>query len=323
MHVPSGWYRMAQKAKDIDTLKGADPVLQKRSIPTSQRGRILEQHVSSVFGLSGAPVVRLVKGASDLFMQRVSLGQQRIESLGPVGSPLLRQQCLRPGRVFHTRKTIVSLDIPDTCPFHLSRQPFPSIETNVHRERKPSLHPHVHQTKVRMLVIMVKVQAFARFQNQMNLFALAITPHRIGQARFDCAKYGDQTLGNSILTGQFASQFLFIGISAAQILYRSVGLGGGLVSCRFNSLGNPLGETLEVLDQDLAGGEIGFHRIRLKQQPLSGAKSQPIKTTKNPCNMLAKLGKKRLRSAVLCRRSVCFHQLPSYRNERRSSNSLH
>jgi hypothetical protein len=46
----------------------------------------------------------------------------------------------------------------------------------------------MHEPKLSVHKVMVEMGAFARLNDQMNLFAGSIATHRVGVTGFDCAK---------------------------------------------------------------------------------------------------------------------------------------
>jgi len=170
-------------------------MMPKRPIPPGQTRGILKEHIGGILSLGGTPVIRLMERASDLLVQRMSLLEQSIQCLCPVGVKLLGQKSLDLDRLFHPRKTVVPLHIVQSGSVHLPSQPLSAIQTDIHRERKPGLDSHRHQSKVPVLVIMIEMQAFARLQNQVDLFGFPIAPNRIRQARLHGRNDRNQSLG--------------------------------------------------------------------------------------------------------------------------------
>jgi hypothetical protein len=65
----------------------------------------------------------------------VELASDAVEQLGPSGFELTIHQALGFGPVGDRGKTVVPLQVIETRGLHLSRQPFPSVEADLHGER--------------------------------------------------------------------------------------------------------------------------------------------------------------------------------------------
>jgi len=156
----------------------------------------------------------------------------------------------------------------------------------------------MHQTKVPVLIVMIKMGAFAFFQDQMDSLGLPVSAHRVRPTGLDRREQGDESLADLVLPGQTAGQFLFGEFGVLQILHRSSGPFRGGVGFGFDAVGPLLREVLEIFNQHAAHAQIRLHGFGVEEHPQAALEKQPVKTTKNACDMLAEFGKKSVRDAV-------------------------
>src|SRR5258707_5140800 len=308
-----------KESEHMWTGETANAMMEELGIERRQRRGIFKQQIGRIFGLSCAPVVALINRPSDFSSQGMSLVQQRIEQLCPVALKLLVQKGLGGLRIADLYKAVVPLLVTNASPVHLASQPLTSIKTYRNGKRKPGLHAHMGQPKVTVLVIVIEMGAFAPFQNQMNLFGLPVSAHRVRPARFDSSEQGNQSLLDLVLSSQTSGQVLLGNTWVLKILYRTPGTFGGLVGRGLNPISPLLREGLEVFEQHLANKQVILHGLGIEEYANARLEEQPIKTRENGCNVLAEFGKKRLGSAVLGRKRVCFHQPNLYHTRRRYS----
>jgi len=233
-------------------------------------------------------------GAADFPVQRMSLVEQATEQPWPVGAQLLVEQGLGAGGFLHPDKAIVALAIGQSALIHLAGQPVAPVQAKVHGEGKPSLDADVAQAQFVVKEVVIKVETFAGFEHQMNVFGLAVAAHGVGQTVFQRAEDGDQAGGHAVLAGDLPGQRFFADLTAGQPAEGASGYFGAGVSGGFEARGQPVGESAEVFDEDAAGVEIGFHDGGLEEMPQRARKRRRSKPDKTPViespNRLRKAG---------------------------------
>ena len=117
--------------------------------------------------------------------------QNRAEGFGPVGLQLSIGQLLGLSPIIDSRETVFASTIADPCSSQLLGQPLPVVETEIHGKREPTLHPRMHEAKNRVQKVVVEKQTLTHFEDQMDLFSLTLTAHRVGLARLHRRKDHD------------------------------------------------------------------------------------------------------------------------------------
>ncbi len=135
----------------------------------------------------------------------------------PVGAQLLVLQGLRAASVLHPDKAVGALTVGPAGLVHLPGEPVPSVETKVHGEGKPGLHPDVTQAQFCVQEVVVEVITSAGLQHQVDVFGLAVAAPGVGGAVFRRAEEGDQAGSDAVLAGDLASEGLFANLAAGQI----------------------------------------------------------------------------------------------------------
>jgi hypothetical protein len=133
-------------------------------------------------------------------------------------------------------------------------------------------------TQAQFLVqeVMVEGQAFAGFQDPVDVFGLAVAAHGVGEAVFQRAEDGDQARGDAVRAGDLPGQGFLADLAAGQIAEGPARLLGGRVGGGFDARGQSLGESAEVFDEDAAGIELGFHDRGLEEMPERAPQAQPV-----------------------------------------------
>lgn len=88
--------------------------------------------------------------ANDLGVNGIELASNAVEQLGPLSFELTIHQALSLGQVGDPGETVVLLQVIETSGLRLSRQPFPSVESDLNGERKPSLDAGIQKAEDRM-----------------------------------------------------------------------------------------------------------------------------------------------------------------------------
>jgi hypothetical protein len=147
-------------------------VKQQQRIQTFQILASGKADIHSPFALVGRPVVVHVEMPKDLFADRIEHDGNAVECFCPVGRQLLVHQplCLR--IVLNPWKTVVLSYVAQSRRIHLPRQPFASVQANLHAKGKPCLNPRVHEAEHRMHPVLIEVQTFALFQFEIQFLGV-------------------------------------------------------------------------------------------------------------------------------------------------------
>lgn len=174
-----------EKSQYIPTREPLDCVSDKVAINLSETLFVFEHHIGSVLALSYAPVVTPEVESLFGFNDRIQATREAVEEALPLSFAKGIHQSLCCGDVFNVGEAIISFGIPDTCPVHLPREPFPSIHTDLYGERQPSLQSDMHQPKVAINVIEIDVQTLALFPLQSQFLCLPVSPNGERLARLN------------------------------------------------------------------------------------------------------------------------------------------
>src|SRR4030095_79556 len=194
---------------------------QQQRIKLRQTRRTIKHDVGGILHLPGAPKV-----TTDIQPRaRVDPGihslSKRIEKTLPVAHRQMIHQFLRSLGIGDLSEAVVALNVADICSIQLSCQPFTTIQTNLHGERQPSLQTYVHQPKLPIQIVKVKVQALTFLRDQFQLFGPAVLPQIKRLTRFHTRKHANQTLLNAIALHDLQSLLLFRIFRRRQINIRS------------------------------------------------------------------------------------------------------
>src|ERR1700758_1627480 len=107
-------------------------------------------------------------------MNGVELLGDAIEQLGPFGFELTVHQALSFRPVGDPRETVVMLQVIEPSVLHLSRQPFPSVQADLHREREPGLNASIEEAEDRMYLVVIEEKAFARPSFNSSFFVIRL-----------------------------------------------------------------------------------------------------------------------------------------------------
>jgi hypothetical protein len=173
-------------------------------------------------------------------------------------------------QIGHPQKGVLLLLIGDARLIQLFSQPMPAVEAKIDLEGKPGLQTQVHEAKLGMLEIEIKMAALARLDLHFNVFGLGVSDDLKGCAGFDAVKNGDQSIGDFIAGGQLPDQILLASLAGGDEKKRPSGFLGqrpGLVFDRFGGA--------------LKGVQVRLHHLWAVQRAQRPAQSQPIKARKN------------------------------------------
>src|SRR6266705_3153279 len=151
------------------------------------------------------------------------LSKDPIQLLWPIDLKLLVHQTLSSFEMTDPGKAILFLGVVHLVAIHLAAQPLTPVDANLDLERKPALQPQVHEPKLRVQMVEVKMLALAAFQLELQLFGLAITAEKISAAGFHAAKDADQPVLESVLVDEFPGQSFLARKTRGQVTKRPAG----------------------------------------------------------------------------------------------------
>ena len=243
----------------------------------------------------------------DLLLERVSLGQQAIEQVQPMGLVLGIGQLLRLSGISQFDKAIVGASVGQSGGIHLFSQPEAAVEANVHTKGIPALQADMTAANDGMLIVMIDMKAFALLANGLEPAAFTTATHRHGQARLDGPQHGDEATFDSVTLGDLLNQLFLADLVGAQELIRPM-------RCRRQALGlfqNPVGQRLGVLGKinqaDFGGAQIGAHPLRRKEWAQAGMEAQTVPTAQGAVDQGAELVHNAFGNEVFGQR-FCFHK---------------
>src|SRR4030095_15221359 len=269
-----------QKAHYFFAAKLKHGMSQQQRIKLSQTTGTAKHYIGGIFHLPYAPEV-----ASDIQAgARVDPGiyfvGQSIQKPLPVTCRQTIHQALRLLQVRDLRETVVALDVADASPLQLLRQPLATVDTNLNSERQPGLQAHVHQAKLAVQIVKVKVQALTFFRHQFQLLRGPVLPQIEGLARFDTGKHTYQPLLDAVPLHDLQCQFLFRSFRRGQINIRSPHFARQL----FRVCHQPLRQTYyvaaKILQQHMMAVQKNLEPLNMRYRTQGAAKQHAIKSRK-------------------------------------------
>ena len=107
--------------------------------------------------------------------------------------------------------------VTDAGRIEITRQPLPAVDANLHVERKPGLESGVHESELRMLVVVVIMQALCKAVLKFELVCLFIAVNLVGVARLDATPHTDQALANAVACHPFLNELALVLTAAVQV----------------------------------------------------------------------------------------------------------
>lgn len=164
----------------------------------------------------------------------IHLLRQGVEKAAPIAlrQPIHELLCLL--QVRNVGKAIVSLGVANPSPVHLARQPFASVEANLNRERQPSLQSDMHQAKLAVLIVVIKVQALSFLRKQFQMLRRRIFLQVKRLPWLDTSKDTDQTFSDPLLLPNLQPQFFFRYLRRLQVLVGSSQFAGSVLGLLYD-----------------------------------------------------------------------------------------
>jgi len=176
----------------------------------------------------------------------VGLLQQAVQQARPVRSQLFVEERLRAAPILDPGKTVIPPLVAHADAVHLSRQPLPTIHAHMNGKREPGLQTHIDQADVRVIEVMVVVQALAWFATQFEFLLRAVGTYFVRPATLNTLEDADQPLVNAVPLGDFPSPGFLVHVTVVQVLHRAPLAGSHFLCCLAHLSGDVAGKRLEV-----------------------------------------------------------------------------
>ncbi len=151
----------------------------------------------------------------------MALGRPAIQQRRPLRCQLVVQHPLCHVPILNPRETVVLLLIPQAGIRHLTGQPFSTVESHMHRERKPALEPRVTKAVVRIQVVMIVMKTFTWLDSQLQRLGLPATPQLDDLARLNAAQNRDQALIATVLGRQAQRRCFLTFLAVVEVLVKA------------------------------------------------------------------------------------------------------
>src|SRR3954462_34677 len=109
---------------------------------------------------------------------------------------------------------VVAFRIGDATAIELARQPFPAIDGDLDRIRRPTLQTDMHPAELGIDQVPVEMQALARTAHHLQPFGFPFAGHGERPARLQGRERADQALRHPVILGDPARQRLLGGAVA-------------------------------------------------------------------------------------------------------------
>ena len=185
-------------------------------------------------------------------------------------------------------------------------------------KREPGLQTHIDQADVRVIEVMVVVQALAWFATQFEFLLRAVGTHFVRPATLNTLEDADQPLVNAVSLGEFPSPGFLIHVTVVQVPNRAPLAGSHFLCCLAHLSGDVAGKRLEVLEQHVSLPQVREHSIHIGEEPPRAAKSNAIETVHHTQDAFAKAFDKILHDVAFpVDRDGCLRQLHSMTRKQR------
>src|SRR4051812_17116823 len=151
----------------------------------------------------------------------------------------------------------------------LARQPFPTIDIDLDRIRRPALQTDMHPAELGIDQVPVEMQALARAAHHLQPFGFPVAGHRERPARLQGRERADQA--HPVILGNSARQRLLggargVGMGGVQVDERPAAVVGQHLGVGFQARRLGFEERARVLEQNVAAVQVALERSLGKQR---------------------------------------------------------
>jgi hypothetical protein len=161
-----------------------------------------------------------------------------------------------------------------------------------------TLQTHVYQADVRVLEIMVVVQALHRSATQLQGFLLAVRSNLVRPATLHTLEDADQPLVDAVALGDFPSPSFLVHLTVVQVHYRTTPADGRFLGSAPYLCCDVAGEGLEILEKNLPLPQVAEHPRNIGQEPARAAEANAIEAMQDPQDIFAESLYKSLHSVA-------------------------
>ena len=140
------------------------------------------------------------------------------------------------------------------------------------------MQSQVHEPKMRVLKIEVKMQALAHLQAELKPRTLWLAPDAVGLTGLDALEDANQPFLDSVFAGDLPGDVLFARPTRANVNDRAGEFLGESLGRGFELVRRPLGELSEVLELHMLRTQIRLQHRRAIERAQSPPQPQSIKS---------------------------------------------
>ncbi len=184
---------------------------------------------------------------------------------------------------------VVVLTIADSRLRQVACQPVSAIQADLHGEGEPGLQPHVQESELGMLEVMIQVCALSPAAFNGNLLGLPIATNPQCGAGLNAPQNADQPLCDLVTSGDFQGDVLFADLRAVQEFDLAPVLAGVPQRLVDQLLRHLLGMLLEVGHAHVGAEQITVQAPRVDNAPQDATEQQPVKSGQDSQDTLSEL----------------------------------
>lgn len=146
---------------------------------------------------------------------------------------------------------------------------------------------------------MVKEETFAQARLQLQLLALRIAVDLKALAGFDASQHADQPLGDLLLAGDGAGDFLLVLLRRGQIPDLAPQFLGGGQGSPLQASADLLHMATKVLQQDAAAAQVALHPLLVSDGTQCSPQHQAVEARQNSQDLIAEFRDKLVHGVLL------------------------
>src|SRR5258705_1019254 len=270
-----------QKAHHFFTTKLKHGMTQQKWIKRRQAGSAAKHHIPGILHLPAAPIITSDIQSRAWVNQGVYFLGQSIKPRVEIACRQTIHQLLCSLRIGNMRKAVVSLAVANAGSVHLACQPLAPVDTNLNTKGEPGLQPHMHQAKLPVQVVKVKMQTLTFLRHQLQMFRGRVFPQIERLTWFDTSKYTDQALLKAVPRYYLQSQFLFRIFRRGQINIRSRRFARQLFRVFHQLLRQTYYITAKILHQHVVAVQKDLQPFNMGNRTQGAAEQHSIKSRKS------------------------------------------